>query len=358
MNVIRILDVPNSIKAFEIKKFLEELGLRPKRVKRFRDSDDKDVAYVYYSRAQDINVAMSYLSKEKLGGHTLEADVIQLGSKNSKIFLGNLSQAVTERILMQAFLEFGDILKARIDYDEFGRSKGTGNITFEKEESAQQAISQKRGRYLLGVRIFVGKFVDQEETDRLIFVSNFPEYTTTEQIKDMCERYATVESIKMLVDLRMKKTCRVCINTYEGAEKVINILNGHSYYGFRLRVTRFWKQRKTPFNTGICNRNQNPMYQSPSYPGRFNVPQNFKMPSPPHFRPSHPRTLSYSQGPHKCTPSSSQDFDVRPRMELNFREFQEPNRMGYFPEILADSHVTPMAKQISQERSEHGSIYD
>jgi RNA recognition motif-containing protein len=79
-----------------------------------------------------------------------------------KIFVGSLSWDTTEPGLNEAFQRFGDIVEAKLIVErDTGRSRGFGFITFESEESAQQAIDEMDGTELDGRTIRVDMAQDK-----------------------------------------------------------------------------------------------------------------------------------------------------------------------------------------------------
>jgi RNA recognition motif-containing protein len=61
---------------------------------------------------------------------------------NAKLYVGNLSYAVTNEQLGQLFSQAGTVLEAIVVMDKLsGRSKGFGFVTFGTQEEADQAMS-------------------------------------------------------------------------------------------------------------------------------------------------------------------------------------------------------------------------
>ncbi len=67
------------------------------------------------------------------------------------IFVGNLSRAVTEEELRQAFEAFGQVVSAAIIKDKFtGESRGFGFVEMPSKDEAQAAIAGLNGTELKG----------------------------------------------------------------------------------------------------------------------------------------------------------------------------------------------------------------
>jgi len=79
-----------------------------------------------------------------------------------KLFVGGLSWSTTDDGLRAAFERFGDIVEAKVITDrESGRSRGFGFVTFARDESAADAISQMNGVQLDGRTIKVNEAEDK-----------------------------------------------------------------------------------------------------------------------------------------------------------------------------------------------------
>ncbi len=77
-------------------------------------------------------------------------------SKN--IFIGNLTDEVTEADLRDNFKQFGDVVSAAVIKDKFtGQSKGFGFVEMASEKAAQEAILKFNGGELGGKKITVSE---------------------------------------------------------------------------------------------------------------------------------------------------------------------------------------------------------
>jgi len=74
------------------------------------------------------------------------------------IYVGNLSQNVTEENLRQAFESFGQVTSARIIKDKYsGQSRGFGFVEMLEQAQAQAAIKSLNGKELLGKQMSVNE---------------------------------------------------------------------------------------------------------------------------------------------------------------------------------------------------------
>ncbi|MBN2627256.1 MAG: RNA-binding protein [Spirochaetales bacterium] len=74
------------------------------------------------------------------------------------IYAGNLSYALTEDDLKQAFAEFGEVINAKIIMDrDTGRSKGFGFVEMGNDEEGEKAIEALDGSPLKGRNLKVNE---------------------------------------------------------------------------------------------------------------------------------------------------------------------------------------------------------
>ncbi|XWS43380.1 hypothetical protein CRYUN_Cryun16bG0098200 [Craigia yunnanensis] len=74
----------------------------------------------------------------------------------SKLFVGGISFHTTEKGLLDAFSQYGQVMEAKIITDRVSdKSKGFGFVTYASEDEAEKAIAQMNGKDLNGRVIFV-----------------------------------------------------------------------------------------------------------------------------------------------------------------------------------------------------------
>lgn len=70
-------------------------------------------------------------------------------SSHFHIFVGDLSNEVTDEALLQAFQTFGDVSEARVMWDmKTGRTRGYGFVAYRNQDGAVRAISEMDGEWL------------------------------------------------------------------------------------------------------------------------------------------------------------------------------------------------------------------
>jgi RNA recognition motif-containing protein len=84
-----------------------------------------------------------------------------------KIYVGNLSNNVTEENLRQAFEAFGQVSSATIVKDKYsGQSRGFGFVEMLEQSQAQAAIQNLNGKELLGQQMNVNEARPRTERGR------------------------------------------------------------------------------------------------------------------------------------------------------------------------------------------------
>ncbi len=83
-----------------------------------------------------------------------------------KIYVGNLSYNTVEDSLRSAFMNFGNVVSARIIIDrDSGQSKGFGFVEMSSEDEAAAAIAGMNGQNLDGRMLRVNEAMDKPRRD-------------------------------------------------------------------------------------------------------------------------------------------------------------------------------------------------
>ncbi|XP_068664262.1 small RNA-binding protein 11, chloroplastic-like isoform X1 [Aristolochia californica] len=102
------------------------------------------------------SISLSQLLKPQTTHVIRPALLISSRGVASKLFVGGLSFYTTEKVLSEAFSQFGQLIEAKIITDKVSvRSKGFGFVTFASEDEAEKALTEMNGKVLNGRVIFV-----------------------------------------------------------------------------------------------------------------------------------------------------------------------------------------------------------
>ncbi|KAH9320908.1 hypothetical protein KI387_015547, partial [Taxus chinensis] len=119
-------------------------------------------AFVTMSSLEDANAVVGNLDGFELNGRALRVNFpekprtrerpLYANSVDSehKVFIGNLAWSVNEEMLSEVFSEHGNVLNAKVLYDETGRSRGFGFVSFSSQSEVEAAVGSLNGMDLEG----------------------------------------------------------------------------------------------------------------------------------------------------------------------------------------------------------------
>ncbi|RWR77576.1 polyadenylate-binding protein 2 [Cinnamomum micranthum f. kanehirae] len=201
-------------------------------------------AYVNYSNTQDASRALDMLNFTPLNNKPIrimyshrDPSIRKSGAAN--IFIKNLDKAIDNKALHDTFSAFGNILSCKIATDASGQSKGYGFVQFDLEEAAQNAIDKLNGMLLNDKQVFVGPFLRKQERDiatnktkfNNVYVKNFSESTTEEDLKKLFGEFGTITSVVVMREGDGKSKCFGFVNfeNADDAARAVEALNGKKF---------------------------------------------------------------------------------------------------------------------------------
>ncbi|KAH6770285.1 RNA-binding family protein [Perilla frutescens var. hirtella] len=116
-------------------------------------------AFVTMSSVEECNIIIQNLDGSEYGGRTLRVNFSDKPKPKDplypetehKLFVGNLSWAVTSESLTRAFQPYGNVIGARVLYDgETGKSRGYGFVSYETRSELEAALEALNGVELEG----------------------------------------------------------------------------------------------------------------------------------------------------------------------------------------------------------------
>lgn len=127
---------------------------------------------------------------------------------NAKIYIKNLERSIDNKAMFDTFSAFGNILSCNVARDEHGNSRGYGFVQFESEESARAAIENVNGMLCKSQKVHVVKYIPRRDREqekatqfRNLYVKNFNEDFSEQNMKEMFEPYGRITSHKVRSDV-------------------------------------------------------------------------------------------------------------------------------------------------------------
>jgi len=217
-------------------------------------------AYVNFQQPADAERALDTMNFDVLKGRPIrimwsQRDPGLRRSGVGNVFIKNLDKTIDNKAMYDTFSAFGNILSCKVAQDASGDSKGYGFVHFETEEAALQAMDKVDGMLLNDKKVFVGRFVPRKERGielgekakrfTNVYVKNFNESMTEEDLQKMFEKFGGITSIKLMrsdEDEKNKGFGFVSFDDAETAESACAELNGTEVNGKTIYVGRAQKK--------------------------------------------------------------------------------------------------------------------
>lgn len=200
-------------------------------------------AYVNFQQPADAERALDTMNFDLIKGRPIrimwsQRDPSLRKSGVGNVFIKNLDRSIDNKAMYDTFSAFGNILSCKVAQDENGTSKGYGFVHFETEEAANKSIEKVNGMLLNGKKVYVGRFIPRKEREKElgekaklftnVYVKNFGEDLSEEQLRSMFEKYGKITSYKIMSkdDGKSKGFGFVAFESPEAAEAAVEALNG------------------------------------------------------------------------------------------------------------------------------------
>ncbi|KAG5467000.1 hypothetical protein LSCM1_01178 [Leishmania martiniquensis] len=211
--------------------------------------------YVNFQDPADAEKALDQAGT-KLGSRYLRIAKIQRDPSKrrsgiSNILVKKLPKSVDTYALKEMFSKFGRLTAIGLACDEKGESRGYARISFEREESAVDAVKEMDGMEMDGQAIVVERYQPQHRDELLkqytnLYVKNLDPAVTDEKLRAFFARYGKVSSAKVR-DLGGVQSevglGYVAFEKHDDAARAVEELNGKeceiSKAGSSLDVSRF-----------------------------------------------------------------------------------------------------------------------
>jgi polyadenylate-binding protein len=227
-------------------------------------------ALIVFKDPTTAETARNALNLKKLRGKTVrimryDKDNSSRYMSNSNLFVKNIPAEVTPRQVYEYFLQFGDIISAKVNEDEQGNHLGYGYIHFVNADSMNKAIQGTEGKTVWGVKLDVKQFQKKNErisslsTNNNIYVKNIPNTFSDNQIKDLFQKFGKIVFFKSMEDSSKRKFVIVNFENEQMAETAKTTMNGFTIGDSELFVDFLMKKsdRKRLLSSKIMDKNQN-----------------------------------------------------------------------------------------------------
>lgn len=211
--------------------------------------------YVNFQDPADAEKALDQAGSKLGSGYLriakVQRDPAKRRSGVDSIVVKKLPTRVTVFDLKEMFSKFGRLTNIGLAYDEKGEPRGYARISFEREESAVEAVKEMNGMEVDGQAIVVERFQPQYRDELLkqytnLYVKNLEPRITSEKLREFFNRYGETTSAKVhdAVDAKSEVGFGyVAFAKHEDAAKAVEELNGKeceiAKEGLKLDVSRF-----------------------------------------------------------------------------------------------------------------------
>ena len=137
------------------------------------------------------------------------------------LLIKNIDINMTQKEFYNIFLEYGDIVSGKIEYDENGISKGYGYIYYYTEESAEEAKKNLNGKNFWGKNIEIVNLIPTKKNrsnNITLFVLNIPKDVTEEKLNSIFEKFGPVSNIS----INQNGFAYISYNNFDSASKCLN----------------------------------------------------------------------------------------------------------------------------------------
>ncbi len=214
-------------------------------------------ATIIFKDHKKADEARRSLNMRKLRGKTIRImwherdNQIRYGSQGN-LFVKSIPLDVNARQFYEKFLQFGDIISAKLIEDEEGNHNGYGYVNYYEQEAADTAISGLNGKEIWpGSKLEVARFQKKNERfsvvnklsiNKNLYVKNIPENWVEADLKALFAKYGSVTWSKILLDPSKRKSAIVSLENEESAGQAREALNNHKVGEFTLFVDSLQKK--------------------------------------------------------------------------------------------------------------------
>ena len=182
-------------------------------------------------------------------------------NRGFEVYVGNLDEQINEEMLYNFFAGCGPITSVKIMRHIVTRkSRGFGFVNFAHKKDALYAEEKLDGRKIINnhLRIYLKDKFKSIDKHANVIVSNLPADITEKELREICEGFGPVFSVKILdgedPDNNTKRAF-VLFENLQAAQTCIEGMNGMNHRNCKLQVENSVKNDvlyiRGPYNTDI-----------------------------------------------------------------------------------------------------------
>ena len=213
-NVLYVADLPNETTIDDLQKIFEDYHFHYASLNNFKLN--QIYAQVYLENKEWATKARHELNgvilKPMNGANSIkEGKPIRICKYQAKgqnkqtnikqsLLVKNIDSQMSQKEFYEKFLEYGDIVSGKIEYDENGISKGFGYIYYYTEESAENAKNNLNGKFFYGKALDIVNLIPGKKNKSnaiTLFVLNIPKNITEKDISNIFEKFGPVSNISV-----------------------------------------------------------------------------------------------------------------------------------------------------------------
>ena len=240
-NVLYVADLPNETTNEDLQKMFKDYHFHFTSLNNFKHN--QVWAQVYLENKNWANKARhelnGYIIKPMNGANSMKGKPVRICKYEGKgqirqtnikqsLLIKNIDSQMSQKEFYQKFLECGDIVSGKIEYDENGISKGFGYIYYYNEESAEKAKLNLNGKYFYGKAIEIVNLIPGKKTKTnaiTLFVLNIPSNITEKELMPIFEKFGPVTNISV----NQRGFAYVSYMNFEGATKCLKQMKAEPF---------------------------------------------------------------------------------------------------------------------------------
>jgi len=233
-NVLFVADLPNETTNDDLQKMFKDYQFHYASLNNFKNNQTWAQVYLenkeWATRARhDLN---GYILKPMNGANSMkEGKPVRICKYEAKgankqtnikqsLLVKNIDSQMSQKEFYQKFLEYGDIVSGKIEYDQNGVSKGFGYIYYYDEESAEKAKKNMNGKLCYGKPLEIVNLIPGKRSKSnaiTLFVLNIPNNITDKELAPIFEQFGPVSNISV----NQKGFAYISYNNFDSAAKCL-----------------------------------------------------------------------------------------------------------------------------------------